>query len=353
MKKIILFITILMVTFSLASCSYGESPDKIEKEPTITQIENTITDVVGNVEKACIGIRSTTASGQGTGSGVIYKESNGEFYAVTNEHVIAGATKIQVYLGKVMYYTATLIGKDAKNDLAVIKFKTDIYGGSAKAIDINSTTDIIKAGQTVIAIGCPLGLENYNAVSTGVVSRVNSSDGKIQHSAEINPGNSGGALFNASGRLIGINVEKMTQTQTETGTIAVEGVGYAIGMKTVKTVIMDIEAANTEVERPLLGITVSLVNRYIATSDQVVLLPTSIDQAPVVSEVAPNKPGYKAGVKVNDVVIKIGTKDVVSNEDIVSVLSLSKYNEQLSIVVLRKNTSGIFERIELNINLVK
>ncbi|MDE7214134.1 MAG: trypsin-like peptidase domain-containing protein, partial [Anaeroplasmataceae bacterium] len=247
-----------------------KKPTKIEQEnPTIIEIQNDITEVYKKISTGCVGIYATSASKGSVGSGVVYKkDKNGLYYVVTNHHVIEGMSKVRIYRGGSRYIKAEVVGSDAKNDIAVLTFSLDIFGGDEPyVIDIfNYDDEIITVGQTVLAIGCPLGLENYNTLTTGVVSRITKS--QIQTNAEINPGNSGGGLFNAAGRLIGINSQKEVYTTGEengmTTEIPVEGLGFAIHIDVVKKCIQDIENKKGEIVRPLLGITVIAVNKYIS-----------------------------------------------------------------------------------------
>ncbi|OLR56263.1 hypothetical protein BHK98_09415 [Hornefia porci] len=156
---------------------------------------------------------------KGAGSGVII-QSNG--YIITCNHVIEGASKVTVTLKNKKTYTATVVGTDSDNDIAVLKIRATglsaaTYGNSSK----------LQVGDQVVAIGNPLG-ELSNTATTGIISALNRNltiDGKklnlLQTDASINPGNSGGALFNSSGNLVGIVVAKSSGSD-------VEGLGFAI-----------------------------------------------------------------------------------------------------------------------------
>ena len=176
-RKIIAFIFSIGVIFSLTSCfdlSGNKTPDTIEKEPTYVQIENEISAVYEQAQKGCVGIYGSNNDSASGGSGVVYKEENGMYYVVTNAHVIDEMTKVQIHLGGVKYYTASVVGKDTKNDIAVLKFSLDLFGGEVYVHDIFNyeSEDIVKVGQTTLAIGCPLDLDNFNVLTTGVVSKV-------------------------------------------------------------------------------------------------------------------------------------------------------------------------------------
>lgn len=332
----------------MIGCSFGSTtkvPTEIQKEPTIIEIQNEITEVYKKISSGCVGIYATSGSKGAVGSGVVYKEEKGLYYVVTNHHVIEDMTTIRIYRGGTRYIKAKVVGSDAKNDIAVLTFSLDIFGGDPVYIhDIfNYEDEIITIGQTVMAIGCPLGLENYNTLTTGVVSRISKT--QIQTNAEINPGNSGGGLFNAAGRLIGINTQKEVYTPSEengvTIDIPVEGIGFAIHIDIVKKCIQDIESKQGEINRPLLGITVAAVNRYIPTKDTeeyIPLLPNTLDQAIVVTNVD-NGVAKKAGIQSEDIILKMNGKEVVFLEDLSSIMNLALAGDQIELEIFRTSTN--------------
>lgn len=172
------------------------------------------------------------------GSGVIINKKNGEIDILTNYHVIEGATTLTCTLADNTNVEATVKGVDADRDLAVISIKTsDLSEDTLKQIAIATIgdSDKLQVGEQVVAIGNALGYGQ--SVTTGIVSATNrsvstssdtdKSQSYIQTDAAINPGNSGGALLNMSGKLIGINSAKLSDTN-------VEGMGYAIAISDVK-----------------------------------------------------------------------------------------------------------------------
>lgn len=354
MKKILFGILLLIMSFSLTSCLEQLLPDTVEKEPEVVQLENTVSDIYDKVSPGCVGVYATnTNNGASVGSGVVYKEENGTYYLVTNHHVVKGMTTFKVYRGGTKYYRATVVGTDSHNDIAVLTFSLDLLGGEPIYInDIFSyDEEIVKVGQTAIAIGCPLGLENYNTLTTGVVSRVSKT--QIQTNAEINPGNSGGGLFNLSGRLIGINTEKKTYTTAtdETGqssTIPVEGIAYAIPLSIVKKCITDIESSKADIARPKLGITVTAINRYVSESTYVKHLPNSNDAGIIVVD-AGSGVAYDAGLKVNDIILSMNNEEVYNLDDLSYLMSLVKVGETIKLNIYRSTTG---KTLELSITLV-
>lgn len=344
MKKLLLGI-MLLFTLCLSSC-FGELfPTTDQKEPSVVQVSNEISELYEKISLGCVGIYAKNGDKGSIGSGVVYKESNGTYYVVTNHHVVKDMNDVKVYRGGSKYYRATLVGTDEHNDLAVITFSLDLFGGSEVYIhDIfNYDEEIVKVGQTAIAIGCPLGLENFNTLTTGVVSRVSKT--QIQTNAEINPGNSGGGLFNLTGRLIGINTEKKTYTTAtnedgSTAQIPVEGVSYAIPLSIIKSSITDIETFTSSISRPKLGITVTAINRYISEENYVNHLPNTSDAGVIVVD-AGNGAAMQAGVKVNDIILKMNDIDVYSLDELSYVMTRVKVGDTLKLDIYRSSTGQV------------
>lgn len=216
---------------------------------------------------------------QGSGSGIIISTDG---YIVTNQHVIADANTITVILNSGEEFEATLIGADARTDLAVLKInKTGLTAAPL------GDSNLAEVGDLAVAIGNPLGQELAGTVTAGVISAVNRKmtvDGRtynlIQTDAAINPGNSGGALVNKYGQVIGINSIKMSQD-------GVEGIGFAIAMSEAKPIIDDLMNNGYVSGRPLIGITA-----------------TESRNGLTVYTVAEGSGAQKAGIKEGDLIIK-------------------------------------------------
>lgn len=210
------------------------------------------------VTPSVVSIKVTTSSGGGNGSGSIYKSSATSSYIVTNNHVVEGATStgsITVELLNGDQYKATIVGRDANYDLAILK----INEGNLPEIALGDSTKI-SVGDPVLAIGSPLGLAN--TVTSGIISSLNrpvttGSTGSesyvnaIQTDAAINPGNSGGALVDAQGRLIGVNSAIATLSSgSASGNI---GLGFSIPISEAKRILDEIIATGKST-RPVLGV---------------------------------------------------------------------------------------------------
>jgi serine protease Do len=315
------------------------------------------TDVTKAVEKAgdsvvgITNIQSQSFWGQGegqtqdqqagTGSGVMYKKEGNKVYIVTNNHVVEGADQLEVTLADGTKVPAEMRGADIWTDLAVI----EINGSQIKKDDIAEfgNSDKLKAGEPVIAIGNPLGLQFSGSVTQGVVSGVErtipvdiNQDGMedwnaevLQTDAAINPGNSGGALINISGQLIGINSMKIAQS-------AVEGIGLAIPINYAQPIIEDLEQYG-EVKRPAMGVTLEDVNKISAYHQQETLkLPKEINYGVMIRQTVPNSPAAQAGLQELDVITEL------DGEKIENVIELRKHlynnkdvNDQMKVTFYR------------------
>lgn len=257
----------------------------------------------------------------GTGSGIIYKKEDGKAYIVTNQHVVDGARNVEIVLGNEERIPATVLGGDALMDLAVL----EVDGELIDTVATFGTSDKLAVGETVLAIGNPLGLEFANTVTKGIVSGLNRSvpvdtngDGQpdwitevLQTDAAINPGNSGGALVNTNGEVIGINSMKIAQG-------AVEGIGFAIPVDTALPLIDQLEAEG-EISRPLIGISTAALYQVPPEYRGNIELPDDVEGGMVIASVEPRSPADKAGLQQFDVITKI------NDEPVTSILELRKF----------------------------
>lgn len=256
----------------------------------------------------------------GTGSGVIISSDG---YIITNNHVINEATDIEITLNNKKVYKAKLIGSDPTNDIALIKIDAEdlpyiVFG------DSNS----IKVGEWVLAVGNPYNLTS--TVTAGIVSAKgrdldgNSNiDSFIQTDAAVNSGNSGGALVNSKGELIGIN----TAISSSTGSFI--GYSFAIPSNIAKKVIEDLmEFGN--VQRANLGIMGGELNSKIAEE-----LKIENTEGFFVSDVTKKSGAEKAGIKPNDIIIKLNNEKIRTYADLTGFLRTKRPNDEVSVTYLR------------------
>ena len=254
---------------------------------------------------------------QSQGSGFIF----GDGLVMTNAHVVNGSETLVVGLSNGDKYKGKLIGQDLLTDLAVIKLEGN--GPWPKAILGDSTK--IKVGDWAIAVGNPFGLEN--TVTLGIISNLNRNvselgiyDKKfelIQTDAAINPGNSGGPLLNSLGEVIGIN------TLIRSGPGA--GLGFAIPINKAKDIASQL-INNGKVIHPMIG--VSLINQTFFETNK-----TKVK----VGYVVPNSPAEKSGIKIDDIILKVGNKDIKNSYDVITEITQNGVNKSIDISLKRGN----------------
>lgn len=291
--------------------------------------DSSVTNAVATAQPAVVTVNNFAQTGfssetveAGVGSGVIYKKEGDSAFIATNHHVVNGADKLTVTFNDGTTAEATLMGSDATYDLAVLKVDADKVPA---VISIGKSSEL-KPGQTVIAIGNPLG-QFENSVTRGVVSSTSrlvpvdtDENGQadfnaevIQTDAAINPGNSGGALINEEGQLVGINSMKIA-------TAEVEGVGFSIPVDIALPLINQIEQTG-EVNHPSLGVSLRDVSEFPqGYLTEQINLPESVTAGTIIVEVQQNSSAAKAGLKARDVIVKINDKDVSSFIDLRSEL---------------------------------
>ncbi|MBX3101529.1 MAG: trypsin-like peptidase domain-containing protein [Bacteroidetes bacterium] len=260
----------------------------------------------------------------GAGSGVVLTADG---YIVTNNHVIDGADKIEVLLPNKHSYLARIIGTDPSTDLALLK----IEARELRPITLGNS-DRVRIGEWVLAVGNPLNLTS--TVTAGIVSAKGRNinivrtqfpiESFIQTDAAINPGNSGGALVDAQGNLVGIN----TAIATKTG--AYQGYGFAIPVNIVRKVMRDLIDHGT-VQRAFLGADVLDIDATLADR-----LPDDDYSGVLVYSVDAGSAADKAGVAVDDVLLKIDGVDVNSKAEYLERLAYHSPGDEVQLTLRRK-----------------
>ena len=276
------------------------------------------------------------------GSGVIYKKSGNTAYIVTNYHVVASASKLQVTLASGKTVDATLVGSEPTKDLAVIKIN------SANVTDVATFGDSsqLTVGEPAIAIGSPNGVQFANSATEGIVSATSrsvsysqedntivSNINAIQTDAAINPGNSGGALINIKGQVIGINSSKLSTTSDGT---AVEGMGFAIPANDVVNVINNIEQGK---KMPALGISMQDLANMTSSQLSSLHLPSNVTSGVFIAAVQSGLPADSAGLKTNDVITKLDNTTITSGASLQSALLAHSVGDTVKITYYRDGKS--------------
>ena len=309
------------------------SPAGLEANLTTTGQTMSAEDIYAMATSQVVGVNSqakTNIWGQTTtspvsGSGFIISADG---YIVTNYHVIQYAVEQASPLTVMTYdeqsYPAKVIGYDSDNDLAVIKI--DATGLNAAAFGSNTT---MKVGDTVYAVGNPLGELTYTMTS-GIVSAldrtITAGDGTsinmFQIDAAVNPGNSGGPVYNGRGEVIGIVSAKYSSS-------GIEGLGFAIPIDDAGSIITQLITNGRVTGKPSMGVTVSTVTNAAIEYYNIV-------EGAYVETVKPGSAADRAGIKVSDIVTKLGDVSVTSVEDLKAALKSYKAGDTAAITINRQ-----------------
>lgn len=257
----------------------------------------------------------------GLGSGVIVSPDG---YILTNNHVVDGATDVEVTLPDRRQFKAKVIGTDPKTDIAVLK----IAANNLPAITIGNSSKI-QVGDAVLAIGNPYGVGQ--TVTMGIVSAtgraglgIEDYEDFIQTDASINPGNSGGALVNDRGELIGINTAILAP-----GSGGNQGIGFAVPVNLARNV-MDQIVDHGKVERAYLGVTIQEVTPAIAKA-----IGLNEPEGALVSDVTPNSPASRAGLQSGDVILALNGTPVEESNQLRVNVSLMNPGQTVNLKVYR------------------
>jgi serine protease Do len=304
---------------------------------SITEVDTAITKAVESVGPAVVTVVSTIPGGTtllgrlpdqtASGSGAIISADG---YILTNNHVVEGATKVDIILADGTQLPAKVVGTDIYADLAVLQAQ-----GEMPAVANLGNSDGLKPGETVIAIGSPLG-DFVNTVTVGVVSALGrvidtgqgyQMEDLIQTDAAINQGNSGGPLVNLAGEVIGINT--LIVRGGGFGSAVAEGLGFAIPVNTARAIAEQI-VEKGYVARPYLGIRWLTVTPRLAKSYD---LP--VEWGAFVSEIGSDSPAARGGVLQGDIITRIGDTDLDENHSFINALFSYEPGETIPLEIMR------------------
>lgn len=291
----------------------------------------TIQEIYRLVNPAVVTVMAQLDYGASLGTGVIFRKDG---YVLTNYHVVAGSSDCSVTLSSGRTYEASYVGGDSGNDVAVLKLEAS----DLPTAEIGDS-DALTVGDTVYAIGNPLGEELRGTLTDGIVSAINRdvkvSDRTmtlIQTNAALNEGNSGGPLINVYGQVVGVNTIKMMSVSSN-----VEGLGFALPMRSVQKMVNDILESGEVLPEPRLGVSVY---------DAPKVLPDGT-QGVEVQEVGPGSAADEAGVKAGDVIVSAGGQSVTERHMLLSVRRQLRVGDDLPMTLWR---DGRYLEVVLHLN---
>jgi putative serine protease PepD len=327
----------------------GGSTGSAAPAPTFTQGGNTPADtgsgsvasIAAKVLPSVVTIKVSGATESGTGSGVILTSTG---YILTNNHVVEvaanGGTVQVVFYNSRRPYAASIVGRDPKTDLAVIRVKV---AGDLPAATLGRSGSLV-VGDPVVAIGAPLDLSS--TVTSGIVSALgrnvsvpgdngqnNTLIGAIQTDAAINPGNSGGALVDSKAQVIGINSAIATAPNGGSGSI---GLGFAIPIDYARSIADEIIRTG-KATHPYIGVSAQSVTSSSGAASSGAL----------VSTVIPNGPADEAGLRAGDIIIKINNEPVDNVDDLIATTRLHKIGDVVTVTYVRDGaTKSVSVRLQ-------
>ena len=267
--------------------------------------------------------------GSSSGTGVVL---TAEGLLVTNAHVVEDALEVSVLLTDGRKFTAQVVGCDSVSDLAVLHIAANdltpaVFGDSEQ----------VQVGDTVVAIGDPLGVELRGTMTDGIISAINRDvevGGRVmsllQTNAALNSGNSGGPLIDRYGRVIGINTMKIGDFMSRAG---VEGLGFAIPSATVKTIVDQLISQGYVSGRPTLGIIGESLSAFY---QNYYLLPAGL----YISQVEPDSPAALAGIEPGDILLTLAGQSVTSPEDMERILYSHQVGDRVTVTIYRAGHQG-------------
>lgn len=312
----------------------NRTPTKVDTAAVNTEKELTTAEIYAKYVSSCVGITvdivstnifGQTVTGAAAGSGFVITEDG---YILTNYHVIDGANSIKVTFSDGKEYTATYVGGEEANDIAVIK----VEATGLTPVVIGSSSDML-VGEQVTTIGNPLGELTFSE-TTGIISAldrtITMSDGNkmnmIQTDCAINSGNSGGALFNLYGEVIGITNAKYSSSGSS-GEASIDNIGFAIPINSVRSIVESI-IKNGYIVKPYIGVSVEDVSSEMTSY--------GLPAGAVVRSVTDGAPAAQAGLQANDIITAVDGTEITGSNDLVQIVTAKKAGDTLKLSVYRQ-----------------
>lgn len=341
MKNKIKYAATLILVFFIGVCGtiivikcVPDNKSIIEKQQTVSITEtNTIKSAINEIYDAVILVETYNNNTLlSTGTGFIYKKDEKNGYIITNHHVINEGNKFIITLTTGQEVEAKLLGSDSYSDIAVLSIPESSVTQIAK-LGESSKSEI---GDTVFAVGSPLGKEYMGTVTKGILSgkertvTVSSTMLELlQTDAAINPGNSGGPLVNINGEVIGVNSAKLVEQE-------VEGMGFAIPIEMVTAMIDGLEKGE-KIIRPQIGIEMVDASNVYYLYRQGIMIPEEIDKGIVVVKVLPNYPAEQSGLQKGDIILNINDIEINDGVHFKYLLYKSKIGDTIKVKYYRNN----------------
>ena len=322
-------------TFTASSTGslFGRSVNLVKSSSTIERPVGSVAEIAQRVLPSVVSIEAKSKNGGATGSGFVI-DSTG--YILTNNHVIAGSAEsggdISVRLNDGSEYSAKVVGRDSSYDLAVLK----ISGANLKALQFGDS-DKVAVGDSVIAIGSPLGLTGTvtlgiisakdRAVTAGESQADNSFINALQTDAAINPGNSGGPLVDATGSVIGVNSALASlgySARSQTGSI---GLGFAIPINQARKTAEQL-IKNGKATYPVIGVSVEM--NY--NGGGALIAKTGV-------AIVKGGAAEKAGLKAGDIIIEFGGRTIGSAEELIVAIRAQSVGDKVEVIYKRGSVS--------------
>lgn len=318
-------------TAILETMPIGSQTATMDLQQTPVGIDNVPTDgglslqeiYIQNIDSV-VSITCTLSSGISSGTGVIFSDTG---YIVTNAHVVDGAASVSVQLTDDRVFSADIIGSDEISDLAVLYIEAEdlkpaLFGSSSN----------LRVGDTVVAIGDPLGVKFRGTYTDGIISAINRDvdvDGHtmtlIQTNAALNSGNSGGPLINCYGQVIGINTMKIGAFTDSAG---VEGIGFAIPSSTVKEIVDQLITQGYVSGRPTLGISGDALSIFY---QHYYRLPAGL----YITQVERTSDAYAKGIDNGDILLSVDDSRITTMDELNAALYSYEVGDTVDVVIYR------------------
>ncbi len=305
-----------------ATLDLQQTPESVENIPEERGLS--LQEIYSRNIDSVVSIACTASSSSSTGTGVILSADG---YIVTNCHVVEGYSNISVRLTDDRVFAATLVGADTVSDLAVLRVAAEELTPACFG-----SSDSLRVGDSVAAIGDPLGVEFRGSLTDGIVSAINRDvtvDGRtmtlIQTNAALNSGNSGGPLINCFGQVIGINTMKIGAFTRSSG---VEGLGFAIPSATVKEVVEQLISQGYVSGRPTLGLTGDTLSTFY---QHYYRLPAGL----FLTDVDDACDAARKGVQEGDILLSVGENRITSMDDLNAAIYDRQVGDSVEVQIYR------------------